>query len=141
MITVSLKTRINASATQVWETVGDFNGLPKFVEAATHSRVDGEGVGARRTISLPDGAEIVEKLESMDVEGKAYSYSIVSGPLPVEGYVANMKLKAVRDNECEFEWSSTFEPKGASEAVAREAIEGVYQMGFAGLKKLYPNPA
>ncbi len=137
MTAVSLKTRIQASAAKVWETVGDFNGLPKFVEAATKSTMEGEGIGALRTLTLPDGAEIIEKLESMDAQSQSLSYSIVSGPLPVDGYVSSMKLISVGDNECELEWSSTFEPKGASEAEAKQAIEGIYNMGFAGLNKLY----
>lgn len=137
MTSVSLKTRIQAPAEKVWQTVGDFNGLPKFVEAATKSSMEGEGVGALRTLTLPDGAEIVEKLESLDDEAKSLSYSILSGPLPVDGYIANMKISAAGAEACELEWSSTFEPKGVSEAEAREAIEGIYNMGFAGLKNIY----
>ena len=32
---------------------------------------------------------------------------------------------------------STFEPKGAPEAEAQKIVEGVYTMGFDGLKKIY----
>ena len=34
-------------------------------------------------------------------------------------------------------WWSTFEPKGASEAEVQKILEGVYTMGFDGLKKIY----
>jgi len=63
--------------------------------------------------------------------------STVSGPLPVEGYFATMKVRELGENRCEFQWSSTFEPKGASEEEAKKAIEDIYSMGFEGLKKLY----
>lgn len=48
-----------------------------------------------------------------------------------------MKVKNAGENQCEFEWSSTFEPKGVGEAEAKKTIEDIYSMGFDGLKKLY----
>ena len=138
MASVSMSTIINASAEKVWQTVSDFNGLGKFVAAVTKSSMEGSGVGALRTLTLPDGAEIVEKLESFEEQTKELKYLIVvSGPFPVEGYIATMKVKELGENRCEFQWSSTFEPKGASEEEAKKAIEDVYSMGFEGLKKLY----
>ncbi len=137
MANVSMTTTINASSEAVWKTISDFNGLPKFVAAVTKSTMEGSGVGALRTLTLPDGAQIIEKLESLDEQAKALSYSIVSGPLPVEGYVSTMKVKELAENLCELEWSSVFEPKGVQENEAKETIEGIYSMGFDGLKKLY----
>lgn len=137
MVNVSMTTTINASAEEVWKTISDFNGLPKFVAAATKSTMEGSGVGALRTLTLPDGAQIVEKLESLDEQAMTLRYSIVSGPLPVEGYVSTMKVKELAENLCEFGWSSTFETKGVQEKEAKETIEAIYFMGFDGLKKLY----
>lgn len=137
MTEVLLSATINAAADEVWKTISDFNGLPKFVAAAAKSTVQGEGVGALRTLTLPDGAEIVEKLESFDDRARTLSYSIVSGPLPVEGYVSKMKVREMGAGVCEVEWSSTFTPKGASEEDAQKAIEGIYLMGFEGLKKIF----
>ena len=134
---VSMETTLKAPADKVWQTVGDFNGLPRFVAAATKSRMEGEGVGALRTLTLPDGAQIVERLESYDDEGMALSYSIVSGPLPVEDYLSTVKVTPLSENQCTVSWSSTFEARGASEEEARGAIEGIYAMGFEGLHKLY----
>ncbi len=136
---VSMQTTLNASAEEVWKTVGDFNGLPRFVAAATKSRMEGEGVGALRTLTLPDGAEIVERQESRDDDAMTLSYSIVSGPLPVQNYRSTVKVTPLSPTRCEVSWSSTFEAAGASEEEARGAIEGIYAMGFEGLHKLFEN--
>lgn len=136
MITISMKTRINAPAADVWAVIGDFNALPKFVEAAVESSVDGEGIGTVRTITLPDGAKLLERLEAYDAEKMMVKYSILKGPLPVADYMSVMQLNPT-DAGCELEWSSAFNAAGASDEEARTTLEGVYQMGFDGLAKIF----
>jgi hypothetical protein len=137
MKTVSMSIKINTSAEKLWAIVSDFNGLSKFVAAVTKSTIEGSGVGALRTLTLPDGAQVVEKLESLDEQTKSLSYSIVSGPMPVENYVSFMKVLEISENQSELEWSSNFGPKGVPEAEAKKTIEGIYSLGFEGLKNLF----
>jgi len=137
MVHVAMKTTVNAAAELVWQTVGDFSGLDKFVAAVTNSSVKGTGIGAERTLTLQSGDQIVEKLESLDNDNKTLQYSIVSGPLPVEGYLSKIAIRELDPGQCEIAWSSTFEAKGASEKEAEKAVAGIYAMGFEGLKKLY----
>ena len=137
MTTVSMSIKINTSAEKLWALVSDFNGLSKFVAAVTKSTIEGSGVGALRTLTLPDGSQVVEKLESLDEQAKSLSYSMVSGPMPVENYISFMKVLEISENQSELEWSSNFGPKGVPEAEAKDAIEGVYSLGFEGLKNLF----
>lgn len=137
MASVSMTTSIGAPASAVWQIIRDFNGLQKFLPAIAKSTVVGDGVGAVRTLTLQDGAEVVERLESFDEGQQSLSYRIVSSPLPLEGYVATMKVRPLGDARCELAWSSTFDPKGAPEAEAKAIVEGVYAAGFEGLKKLH----
>ena len=134
---VNMETTVNASADKVWETIGDFNGLPEYVEAVINSQIQGEGIGTERTLTLSDGGEIIEKLEDYNPEDKMLKYSIVNSPLPVENYVSTMKVLAMGDDQCKVEWMSTFDAKGASETDAKSVIEGIYSMGFNGLHKLH----
>ena len=138
MLNVSMKTKINASADEVWKTISDFNGLPKFVPALAKSTVEGSGVGAVRKLILKDGGPpIVERLESQDEAARTLSYSILDSPLPVGDYVAVMEVQSVKGEQCELNWSATFNAKGASDAEAKKTIEGIFSGGFDGLKKLY----
>ena len=136
MINVSMKTQINASVADVWAIVGDFNALPKFVEAAVTSHVDGEGVGSVRTISLPDGNILKERLEKLDSDATTLKYSIVEGPLPVVNYLSTMAISST-EGGCQLAWSSQFDAQGLPEEEARNAIAGIYQMGFDGLSKIF----
>ena len=136
MASVSMKTTLNASADEAWQAIRDFGGIDQLVEGIVECSVEGSGVGAVRTLAFADGGEIQERLESLDDAARTLSYSIIASELPMEGYLSTMAVRALGEGTCELSWSSTFEPKGASEAEARALVEGVYSAGFAGLKKL-----
>lgn len=138
MSKVSMNATIHASADDVWKTITDFNGLPKFVGAIAESSMKGSGIGAVRTLTLQDGGPpIVERLESLDEQAQVLSYSIIESPLPLQDYVAHMEVRDLGEGQCELKWSSTFQPKGAPEGEAIKVVEGVYSAGFEGLKKLF----
>ena len=48
-----------------------------------------------------------------------------------------MELRDTGDNRCDLTWSAVFEPAGVSEDEARKLVEGIYNLGFDGLKKIH----
>jgi len=131
MASVREEGELGAAIDEVWKIVGDF---PGFVEAmGVPVEVEGEGVGATRTIAMGPSPTI-ERLEKLDNDAKMLQYSLIRGPLPVENYLATMQLSAVEGGRTRLEWSSDFEPAGISEADAIEAIRGIYKGGIAGLQ-------
>ena len=133
MSEVSLSTHLNVSPEKVWDLIGQFNALADWHPAVEKSTLE-EG-GTMRRLALVGGGEIVEKLVPTEEE-HTYEYSILSSPLPVMNY--NSKIRVVEDGEgAKVEWSSTFEPSGASETDAVQAIQGIYQAGFDNLKKMF----
>lgn len=141
MTNVSKTTTIQAAPDAVWDTVRDFGGIHTYVEAIADVTTKGTGVGMRRTLTLQDGTQILERLDHRDDEARELRYSIVRSPLPLEDYEATAQVRAKGPEACEISWSSTFEPKGAPEAEVVEQIEGLYAMAFEGLKTLHGAPA
>jgi len=138
MARVSMSTDLAVPVDEVWKLVGRFNALPEWHPAVVRSEAEGEGVGATRTLSLAGGGSIVEKLESVDEDGYVYSYSILSGPLPVADYKATIRVKPGDDGKHSVvEWSSEFTPKGVPESAAADAIAGVYQAGLDNLSRMF----
>jgi len=135
MATMAMKAQFEASADAVWGIVRDFGRPDKFIAAVESSRLEGSGVGARRILGF-GGAEVVEQLDAFDDKARSLTYSIVSAPLPMEGYSATMRVREAGKGRCELEWSCRFTPKGASEADVVKIIEGVYTAGFEGIRKL-----
>jgi len=136
MAKFAMKTTLNASANAVWQAVGNFGGIRAYVPVVQTCTVEGKGVGAVRTLTLEGGALVTERLEARDAKARILTYSILTSPLPIEGYVATMRVRELPHDRAELSWSCTFEPKGAPEDECRKIIEGIYAAGFAGLKKL-----
>lgn len=127
MTRVSVSQRVAADADAVWELIGDFNGLPAWAAGVTDSAVDGADVGAIRTVGLPGGRRLKERLESLDEVGRSYSYSIVEGAAGTRDYLSTLKVWANRDGSSEVVWSSEFEVVDAPEDEVRGRIEGFYR--------------
>jgi len=134
MASVKMSSHFSATPNKVWDLIGGFNALADWHPAVEKSELE-EG-GTIRRLHLMGGGEIVEKLQRSDDDDHVYSYSILEGPLPVKGYVAEIRVRPEGDG-CEVEWSSSFEPAGASESDAVQAIHDVYQAGFDNLKKIF----
>jgi Polyketide cyclase / dehydrase and lipid transport len=110
--------------------------------AVAKSEETKEGTATVRRLTLHGGGSIVERLEGKDDKKRTYSYSIVAGPLPVAGYKATLHVEENKDGKsCNVEWSSTFEPSGASAPEAVKVIRGIYEAGFDNLRKMFGGDA
>lgn len=119
---------IAAPPAKVWATIGGFCGIGDWhpaVAACTLSTVGGKPV---RTIALKGGGTIVERQEQRDDKAMSYTYSIVSGPLPVSDYSSTLAV-AKHGAGSIVTWSGSFKAKGATDAEARAAIDGIYASG------------
>lgn len=138
MAKVSLSTTLPVSARMVREVIGGFNNLAKWHPAVAKSEETKEGTPTIRSLTLHGGGAIVERLEGKDDEQRTYTYSILAGPLPVAGYKASLHVEDNPDGKsCTVEWSSAFEPSGASEPEAVKVIRGIYEAGFDNLRKMF----
>ena len=134
MVSVKVSERVEATADQVWELFRDFGGVKRFSAGIEKVEVAGSGIGAVRTLSLPGGLSLQERLEAFDDRGRRLQYAIVAGPIPVSNYLATIEVKD-EGKACRIDWSSHFEPKGITDDQGREMIEGVYKGGIAGVRK------
>lgn len=135
MVSVKVSERIEATADAVWELFRDFGGIQRFSPGIEKVEVAGAGIGAVRTITLPGGVSLQERLEAFDERGRRLQYAIVGGPIPVTNYLATIEVKDEGSQACRIDWSSHFEAKGMADDSARRMIEGVYTGGIAGVKK------
>ena len=133
MGSVKVVENVSASADQVWGLFRDFGGITRFSQGIESCTVEGEGVGAVRTIAM-GALKLQERLEAFDDGGRTLSYAIIGDhPLPFDNYLSTIKVVAQGD-ACTVEWSSTYDPKG-TEDQASGIIQGIYKGGIAGIKK------
>lgn len=138
MAKVSLSTTLPVPARTVWDAIGGFNSLAKWHPAVAKSEESKEGAATIRRLTLHGGGTIIDRLEGKDDKKRTYTYSIVAGSLPVAAYKATLHVEENKDGKsCKIEWSSTFEPSGASEPEAVKVIRGIYEAGFENLRKMF----
>lgn len=132
MAKVTEQVGLERSADAVWRSIGNFAALVDW-----HPGVKGlelEEGGTLRRLTLADGGQIVERLESHDDAGRSYSYSIVESPLPVADYLATLRVVDNGGRACEVEWSGEFRSEGAPETEAVQIVRGIYRAGLDALK-------
>jgi hypothetical protein len=125
MATARVTRTLDVPAAGLWKLVAAF-GDTSWMPAGAQVTVVGSGPGMERRIAAGEGKQIRERLESLDEKGRTLVYTIPEGvPFPVKDYRATMRVRA-EGAKSELDWSASFEPAGAPEADARQAIEGMY---------------
>ncbi|MEM8872109.1 MAG: SRPBCC family protein [Pseudomonadota bacterium] len=141
MARVYVSSVIGASAERVWERVRDFNALPKWHPRIRDSRIEdalpSDKVGCIRNFHLQNGDTIREQLLGLSDYDLFCSYAILESPMPLEDYIATLRLSPVTDGaRCFTEWSAEFSCDPGDEADLVSGIGGdVFQAGFDALKR------
>jgi len=133
MARVEVRDEIDAPREVVWDLVSDFGGVKRISPEVESCVLDGQGVGAVRTINT-QGIVIKERLESLDGKNYTFSYSIVEGPIPFTNYLAQVELSPDGDRT-KVNWSGSFEPAGVPEDTLKQLVETIYRNLIGGIKK------
>ncbi len=133
MTTVQVVEQVAASADDVWNILSDFGGI-KVGGPIESFEIEGEGVGAVRTIGM-GGGQVIERLDIFDPDTRTFAYCILNEdcPLPVSGYSAKVVISE-DEQGCTVDWTGEFEAKGDEEA-ASKIVRGIYTGGIAGARK------
>src|SRR6185295_8600912 len=100
---------IDAAKEAVWDLVSDFGGVGRISPEVESCKVEGEGVGAVRTINT-SGIIIQERLEALDGKTYTFSYSMLEGPIPFKNYLAHVTLTDAGPKRTRIKWAGSFEP-------------------------------
>lgn len=142
---------IKAEPAKVWAAVKDFGGIgkwhPSIADSKVEERKDTESGATlvHRIITLKDGGSIIEKLREANDADMKLDYKMVEGSIPVSNYRAVMQVKpGPGAGESTLVWTGRFYNKansmeakpGEDNPAANAAINGIYDAGLAGLKKM-----
>jgi hypothetical protein len=134
MTQLTCKITIHASADTIWQVIGDFGAAHRYLSGVVACALTGEGVGALRTLTSPDGSTIVERLETWDENARQLSYLLLTDT-PFRNCRTSMSVRALDADRTELEWSATFEPDGLPASEAVEMLEGALSANCLALKQ------
>ncbi len=141
MARVYVSSVIAAPSSKVWERVRDFNSLPRWHPRIADSQIENgepsDKVGCIRNFRLQNGDQIREQLLALSDYDTFCTYSILESPMPIENYVATLRLTPISDGDrCFVEWSAEFDCAPEVEAdVSNGIATNVFQGGFDALKR------
>ena len=110
----------------LWKKIGDFCGIGDWHPAVEKCVLSADG--KQRTLALKGGGALVEALENVDNANRTYTYTILSGPLPVTNYHSTISVSPDPKGSS-MKWVGKYDAKGASDADAKKVIDGIYECG------------
>lgn len=127
---------VNLNAEKVWEKLIDFGGTEKFVpDLIEKVVVQGNGIGAVRTIYLKGGGEILEKLTSIDQIRLKLKFIILSTPMPIFDYEGVFTVNSQENNKCTVIFESNYEVQAVQEEEMHSIIKDFQKTFLSNLEK------
>jgi hypothetical protein len=133
MTQVSSTITINAPADAIWPVISDLRAACHYLAMFVNCTVEGEGVGALRTLTSADGTTIVERLDALDQAAHRLRYSLLTDT-HFRNCLTTVTVCDLGEGQCELEWSATFQPDGLPAGEAQEMLEGALAANCVALK-------
>lgn len=105
---------LDSDAASAWSLLKKFGEIekwhPSIVESSIEDNQPDGMVGCIRRLTLADGAVVRERLLSVDDRNLTLSYRFEEAPLPLDNYVARVKLASLTGQPRTFiNWSASFD--------------------------------
>ncbi len=125
---------IHVPADAIWQVISDFGAAGQYLAGVVDCTVEGEGVGALRTLTSADGSAIVERLETLDGASQRLSYALLTDT-PFSNCLTTMAVRDLGRNQAELVWTANFEPDWLPESEAVDLLEGALAENCLALKQ------
>jgi hypothetical protein len=144
MTKVFVSAVVDAPIERVWSKVRDFNGLPQWHPRFSRSHIEdglpSDRIGCVRNFDIAGGGGTIrERLLTLSDLDHTFTYCILTSPLPVESYVATLKLFPVTvGNKTLGVWTAEFRVTNGKEADVVEAVgNGTFAKAFEVLNAFF----
>ncbi|MEO8629088.1 MAG: SRPBCC family protein, partial [Betaproteobacteria bacterium] len=143
MTKVFVSAVIDAPVGKVWGKMRDFNGLPGWHPRFSRSHIEdglrSDTIGCVRNFDIADGAGTIrERLLGLSDREHTMTYCILEAPLPVEDYVATLRLYPITVGDQTLgTWTAEFRVTKGSERDVIDAVgNGTFGKAFEVMNQL-----
>ena len=106
----SITKKMDVPAERAWDAIRRFGRLDVWVPSMAACSVDGDGVGARRHLTLDGGlGEISDELVDLVDEERRLTYRRTASPFPVTSYVGTVEVFRSFDALAVVVWTVDFD--------------------------------
>jgi hypothetical protein len=132
---ISHSLEINDSREKLWNTLKSFDGVERYFQIVSKSKVEGIGQGAKRTCDVNMGSQtfqIQETLEVLDGTNHSITISLDDGPIQMKGMKFTFMVRSMGKERSEITISTNVENPDAA-----GMVKSIFAMMCQGLKNFH----
>lgn len=127
--------KLNVPAEMAWQAIRSIGRLDVWFPIIETCRVEGSGPGARRYMTIVNGGDIQDVIESIDDPNRRLVYLRPVSPFPVSHYRGTVEVFTSYDGLAVVSWTIDFESKPEAAAGVAELVHGAIGAGLDGMEK------
>ncbi len=126
---------------EAWAVLRDFNALPIYHPFFSKSEIEGgqpsDQIGCVRNFYTHEGGHIREELLTLSDREHVCCYRILEATLPVQNYVAEMRLKTITEGNKTFgEWWAEYDVADNDAVSVHQVVSDTFRLAFEGAVKV-----
>lgn len=134
---VEASAQIPVKADALWREIGSFQGVGRWHPLLTKVEGEGEEPGSIREPQSGDGQIQIERLRDINPAQHFMRYEILSSPLPIRDYTAELRVVDNGNGTSTVLWGGDFQVTSGDEVKTVGIIQGFLTTGLENLKKKY----
>lgn len=127
--------KLNVPADVVWSAIRNIGRLDVWFPFIATCRVEGEGVGALRYMTIEGGGDIKDTIEEVDDFNMRLVYLRPISPFPVTYYKGTVEVFKSYDGLGVVAWTIDFESAAEDSASVAELVKKAISDGIDGMEK------
>ena len=127
--------KLNVPADRVWAAIRKIGRLDVWFPIIETCRVEGEGAGASRYMTIAGGGDIKDTIEEIDDAGMRLVYLRPISPFPVTYYKGTVEVFKSYDGLGVVVWTIDFESAPEDSESVAELVKGAISDGIDGMEK------
>jgi hypothetical protein len=121
-------------SSKAWTAISPIGRLEVWFPTIAACRVEGDGVGAHRYLTLKRGGEITDRIMEVDPGRRRLTYQRVTSPFPVTSYTGTVEVFESFDSLAIVVWTVDFASDPKDSAAVAEALRAGIGAGVDGME-------
>jgi len=130
---IARKTRVPTAG--AWEAIRGIGRLDVWFPGISSCRVEGNGEGARRYMTLEGGGDITDEIVDIDAANRRLRYGRPESPFPVSYYQGTVEVFESFDSLAVVVWTVDFDSEPEVAPGVAAALEAAIGAGVAGMEQ------
>jgi hypothetical protein len=132
---VTIAKKMTVSSDRAWEAISKVGRLDAWFPTIGTCTVEGEGVGARRYMTLKRGGDITDRIVEINTAKRRLTYQRMKSPFPVTSYKGTVEVFESFDTRAIVVWTVDFESDPKDSSTVAEALRSGIGAGVDGMER------